>query len=112
MGVIHGGTVCNTVPDTCTLEIDTRYWRDEDGHAIDAGLEALAHEDWGEGITVEARRISRSPAMPHTEASRELAEIVTRAAGRMPTALPRRVRPFWTAWRPRARAFTPSASTS
>lgn len=80
VGVIHGGTVCNTVPDTCTLEIDTRYWRDEDGHEIDEGLEALAHEDWGEGITVEARRISRSPAMPHTEASRELAKIVTRAA--------------------------------
>lgn len=80
VGVIHGGTVCNTVPDTCTMDIDTRYWRDEDGREIDAGLEALARRSWGEGITVEARRITTSPAMPYTDATRELAEIVTRAA--------------------------------
>lgn len=31
VGVISGGTVCNIVPDTCTMELDVRYRRDEDG---------------------------------------------------------------------------------
>ena len=80
VGVIQGGTVCNTVPDACVLKIDTRYWTDEDGREIDEGIEKLAAQNWGEGITVQATRVSRSPAMPYTDATKELVEILNRAA--------------------------------
>ena len=80
VGVIEGGTVCNTVPEKCILKIDTRCWNDEDGREIDEGIEALAKQNWGDGITVEAKRVSKSPAMPCTDATKELVEIVNRAA--------------------------------
>lgn len=80
VGVIQGGTVCNTVPEKCTIKIDTRCWKDEDGREIDVGIENLAKQNWGDGITCEARRVSTSPAMPVTEASKELVELVNRAA--------------------------------
>lgn len=80
VGVIEGGTVCNTVPEKCTLKIDTRCWNDEDGREIDEGIEALAKQNWGDGITVEATRVSKSPAMPCTDATKELVEMVNRAA--------------------------------
>ena len=80
VGVVEGGTVCNTVPEKCTLKIDTRCWNDEDGREIDEGIEALAKQNWGDGITVEATRVSKSPAMPCTDATKELVEMVNRAA--------------------------------
>ncbi len=80
VGVIHGGTVCNTVPDTCSIRIDTRRWNDEDGREIDEGIEKLAAMNWGDGITVEARRASVSPAMPCTEKTCELVELINEAA--------------------------------
>ena len=80
VGVIEGGTVCNTVPEKCTLKIDIRCWNDEDGREIDEGIEALAKQNWGDGITVEATRVSKSPAMPCTDATKELVEMVNRAA--------------------------------
>lgn len=80
VGVVHGGTVCNTVPDTCTLQVDTRYWKDEDGKAVDEGIQALCAKSWGDGITVEAKQGSTSPAMPFTPATAELVELVNRAA--------------------------------
>ena len=36
--------------------------------------------NWGEGITVDARRASVSPAMPCTEKTRELVELINEAA--------------------------------
>ena len=80
VGVIQGGTVCNTVPETCSIRIDTRRWNDEDGREIDEGIEKLAAMNWGEGITVDARRASVSPAMPCTEKTRELVELINEAA--------------------------------
>ncbi len=80
VGVIHGGTVCNTVPETCSIRIDTRCWNDEDGRVINEGIEALAAKNWGDGITVEAKRASFSPAMPCTEATRELVSLIDEAA--------------------------------
>ena len=80
VGVIEGGTVCNTVPEKCTLKIDTRCWKDEDGKAIDEGIEALAKKNWGDGITVEAIHVSSSPAMPYTDEVKDLVELVNQAA--------------------------------
>ena len=80
VGTIQGGTVCNTVPDTCTIKIDTRRWNDKDGDALDAAIAELAKKNWGDGITVEAVRVSVSPAMPFTEATAELVKKIEEAA--------------------------------
>lgn len=40
----------------------------------------LAAMNWGDGITVDARRASVSPAMPCTEKTRELVELINEAA--------------------------------
>ena len=80
VGVIHGGTVCNTVPELCKLTIDRRCCRDEDGQAIDDAIEALARRSCGDGIQVEAKRLSLSSAMPYSEKNRPLIELVNEAA--------------------------------
>lgn len=80
VGTIAGGTVCNTVPELCTIRIDTRCRRDEDGRAINEGIEALAKQNWGDGITVEARLVSSSPAMPYTDASKKLVDMINDSA--------------------------------
>lgn len=56
----------------------------------------LAAMNWGDGITVDARRASVSPAMPCTEKTRELVELINEAArlegfeaaGSTPAAVP------------------------
>ena len=40
----------------------------------------LAAMNWGDGITVDARRASVSPSMPCTEKTRELVELINEAA--------------------------------
>ena len=82
VGVVQGGTVCNTVPDLCTLKIDTRFKRDEDGEYLQKAILELAKKNWGDGITVEAKLVSHSPAMPYTERSKALVDIVDEAARR------------------------------
>ncbi len=79
VGVIKGGTVANTVADTCSISIDTRRWNDQDGDKLDADIAALAQQNWGDGITVEAVRASCSPAMPFTEESKKLAQTIEEA---------------------------------
>ena len=80
VGVIEGGTVSNVVPEKCILQVDVRFWKDEDGRAVDEAIEALGRKDWGEGIRVETVCETTLPAMPYTPASAELVEIFNRAA--------------------------------
>ena len=82
VGVVHGGTVCNTVPDLCTLKIDTRFKSDEDGEYLKKSIRELAQKNWGDGITVEAKIASDSPAMPYTDRTKALVDIVNEAARR------------------------------
>jgi len=81
VGVISGGTVCNIVPDTCTMELDVRYRRDEDGQEIDEAIAKLCRRSWGESITVEAERTILLPAMALTDSSKTLVELVEKSAG-------------------------------
>ncbi len=79
-GVIHGGTVSNVIPQDCALEIDTRFWFDEDGAALRAQIEALAARDWVAGVTQEISVKSYTPAMPLSEDTKELVAKITEAA--------------------------------
>lgn len=80
VGLINGGTASNVIPAECTLKIDTRRWNEEDGRYVDEAIKALAAQNWGEGITVEAVRESSLPAMPYNESTKELAGLLTQAA--------------------------------
>ena len=82
VGVVHGSTVCKTVPDLCTLKIDTRVKSDEDGEYLKKSIRELAQKNWGDGITVEAKIASDSPAMPFTDRTKALVDIVNEAARR------------------------------
>lgn len=82
VGVINGGTVCNTVPDLCTMRIDTRFKRDEDGEYLKNAIEELARKDWGDGITIEAKLASYSPAMPYSDRTKPLVDLIDEAARR------------------------------
>ena len=80
VGVIQGGTVCNTVPETCSIRIDTRRWNDEDGRDLISKIRALAEKTWVEGVTQTVEQLSYSPAMPLSENTRALVEKITDAA--------------------------------
>lgn len=125
VGVIEGGTVCNTVPEKCTLKIDTRCWNDEDGREIDEGIEALAKQNWGDGITVEATRVpSRRPCPARTPPRNSLKWSIvlprkkaTKPLGSMPAAAPtptaslRSACPSLTAWLLPVPVSIPNANT-
>lgn len=80
VGVIQGGSAANVVADCCEIVIDTRRWTDESGREVDEAIQALIKKDWGDGITVEGERLFLIPAMPYSEATKELAGQITEAA--------------------------------
>ncbi|MDO5530567.1 M20 family metallopeptidase [Sutterella sp.] len=79
-GVVKGGTAVNVIPDLATVQIDIRYWFDEDGDKLEAGLRELASRTWVEGVTQDFVRSSRMPAMPLSEATKGLVAKITEAA--------------------------------
>lgn len=80
IGRIEGGTLPNVVADCCTLMVDTRRWNDVDGKELDEAIEKLCKGNWGDGITVQAQRLSWSPAMPFDERNKELVDLINESA--------------------------------
>lgn len=79
-GLIQGGTGSNIISDLCTVTCDLRYWNDQDGNALEAGIKALAEQTWVEGVTQEYVRVSHSPAMPYSPDTKALVEKIDAAA--------------------------------
>lgn len=79
-GVIHGGTVSNVIPDTCTVQIDTRFWFDSDGAKLRKQIEELVSRTWVDGVTQEIAVKSYTPAMPLSEDTKRLVSLITEAA--------------------------------
>ncbi|MCF0253423.1 MAG: M20 family metallopeptidase [Duodenibacillus sp.] len=79
-GVIRGGSASNVVADACTVGIDTRYLKDEDGDEIDAAIAAMMQRSWGEDITQECKTVSWRPAMPVSERTQALMDLAMKAA--------------------------------
>ena len=79
-GIIEGGKIVNAIPDLARVEIDTRFWKDEDGRWLDQKIQEAAKKVWVEGVTCELKRNSFLPAMPLSDATKELVGIVNQAA--------------------------------
>lgn len=79
-GLIQGGTGSNIISDAATVTCDLRYWNDEDGNELEAGIKALAEKTWVEGVTQEYVRVSHSPAMPYSPDTKALVEKIDAAA--------------------------------
>ena len=79
-GVLKGGSAPNVISDTCEVQIDIRYWKDEDGRALKAKIEELVGKTWVEGVTQTMRVDCFGPAMPLSEDTKELVAKITEAA--------------------------------
>lgn len=66
-GVINGGTVANTVPDTCTFVADIRYATDEQLAATRQRLHEVAELSHIPGCTCTVEEVSSRPSMPRCD---------------------------------------------
>ena len=71
-GVIHGGTVANSVADLCTFTADVRFTNDEEEGIARKKLSDVAKHNTLKGCTTELVEISTRPAMPRKEINLEL----------------------------------------
>ena len=79
-GVLKGGSAPNVISNSCEVQIDIRYWKDEDGRALKAKIEDLVGKTWVEGVTQTMRVDCMGPAMPLSEDTKELVAKITEAA--------------------------------
>lgn len=62
-GVIHGGTVANTVADTCTFTADIRFFDQKQLEEVKQKLREIAAHTYIEGCSCELKEVSSRPAM-------------------------------------------------
>lgn len=79
-GVIQGGTAPNVIPETAEVQLDLRYWRDEDREDLKAKIEVLAKHTWVDGVTQTVNWLAGTPAMPYTERTEGLIKEIEAAA--------------------------------
>lgn len=75
VGVVSGGTTKNTIPAQAQCEVDLRFERTEDGHALVQALEAIAAEVAIPGTSIEIVQGSWRDPLERTPASSALAKI-------------------------------------
>ena len=66
-GVISGGTVANTVAETCTFLADIRFATEEDEQRAREIVAQIAEKTTVTGCTCELEQVSYRPAMEYTE---------------------------------------------
>ena len=82
-GILHAGTVSNVIPENAYVEFDTRYWTNEEQQRQKAALEDLAKKNWGEDVVTTFEQNTFKPAMPLSDATKDLVEKITMAAERV-----------------------------
>lgn len=70
VGVAAGGIAANSVPDFARVLVDCRYRDESELHRIEQAMEHLQAAPFVQGTTAEYRRISCTPPMVPTEATR------------------------------------------
>ncbi|MDY6010429.1 MAG: M20 family metallopeptidase [Duodenibacillus sp.] len=80
IGVIKGGSVSNIVCPECEVQINVRFWRNEDEAVMHEALLKLADAVWAPRVTQTLVRTGRIGAMPLSDATKDLVEQMTRAA--------------------------------
>jgi glutamate carboxypeptidase len=74
VGTVSGGTTKNTIPAHAQCEVDLRFERSEDGHALVQALEAIAAEVAIPGTSIELGQGSWRDPLERTPASSVLAK--------------------------------------
>lgn len=73
-GVIHGGSVANTVADTCIFTADIRFATAKELEWVRNRVKEIASNSTVKGCVCEVRQVSMRPAMEKTDANFRLAE--------------------------------------
>lgn len=81
VGIIHGGTRMNIVPDYAYCDIDVRVSDSDSLHAIEAAIQAVTAHSQLDGTTITLSGGARSLPFELTPANAHLGELV-KAAGR------------------------------
>ncbi len=79
-GIITGGKIVNAIPDLATVKLDTRFWNDDDGRWIRSQIEEAAKKEWAPGVTAELKLDSWLPAMPLSDKTKALVDVVNQSA--------------------------------
>ncbi len=83
VGVLHGGTRVNVVPDSCSLEIDIRAWDDAAlADARDRALEIVLTPRV-EGVEATVHADNENAAMPRRESTERLVGLANGIAGEL-----------------------------
>ena len=76
VGLIQGGTVVNTVPDTASIQIDVRYLQPEYMEDIQRTLQQIAAKQYVPDTKTTLQKVAGFAPMKQTEATDKLFEIV------------------------------------
>ncbi len=79
-GIFRAGTVSNVIPENAYVEFDSRYWTNEEQQRQKEALRTLAEQNWGEDVVTTFEQNTFKPAMPLSEATKALAEKISKAA--------------------------------
>lgn len=80
IGVIKGGTVANSIPADCELEIDVRFRTNKDVDIAKKVLEDITNKSYVEGTTAILETVSLMHPMEKTEGNMRLFELVKQAS--------------------------------
>lgn len=70
--VIEGGSVVNSIPETCTFQCNFRFASEQQKEEIDRAVQQIAAHTYIEGCTCTATQFSYRPAMKRVQANLEL----------------------------------------
>jgi glutamate carboxypeptidase len=81
VGVIHGGTRTNVVPERCTIEVDVRSPAEDALQAVEAEVERIAREHTVPDVASTLRQAAGHRPMEKTGSSARLAALAVGVAG-------------------------------
>ncbi len=77
-GIIEGGTVVNTVPGSCTFEVDVRFATNEEYEEAKRIVKNVADMNYIEGCKTEVAQVSMRTAMELNERNTELLDKINK----------------------------------
>jgi glutamate carboxypeptidase len=83
VGVVHGGTRTNVVPERCTIEVDLRSPAEETLRAAEAEVERIAGTHTVPDVTASLRVAAGHRPMEKKDGGARLADLAIRVAGEL-----------------------------
>jgi glutamate carboxypeptidase len=83
IGLVHGGTVMNVIPEYCRAEVDIRFTTAEAEASICRKIGEILGSNWVEGTRTEFKLLTGRPAMVASPASINLSRIYIELAAEL-----------------------------